>query len=96
MYGEHGHEMLRLFLMNPIKAIPVLYDRFSLNYTVGEVERKENLTSWKEQCEKNFIKSLDHRSFHFKHHEKKHQQAKNYLNEIKTIAQMGTRSKSWQ
>ena len=42
VYGEHGQEMLRLLPMNPIKAIPVLYERFKLNYEVGESERRDS------------------------------------------------------
>ena len=74
VYGEHGQEMLRLLPMNPVKAIPVLYDRFKLNYELGLSERDDSKKGWYDQMEKNFYKSLDHRSFHFKHFEKKHQQ----------------------
>lgn len=36
-------------------------------------ERNDCVKLWKELCEKNFSKSLDHRSFHFKAFEKKQQ-----------------------
>jgi len=57
------------------------------------LEKNELLKSWHEQCEKNFLKSLDHRSFHFKQFEKKHQQAKAYVNDIKAASQRSARLK---
>jgi histone deacetylase complex regulatory component SIN3 len=52
------------------------------------------LQLWKEASEKNFYKSLDHRSFHFKFHEKKSLSNKAYINEIKTIANQSLRLKN--
>ena len=49
---------------------------------------------WHEQCEKSFTKSLDHRSFHFKAYEKRQQQAKAYINDIKGIQGQSERSKN--
>lgn len=52
------------------------------------------IKNWKDVCDKNFHKSLDHRSFHFKQFEKKNQSQKNYLQEIKSLSQQSLKSKS--
>ncbi len=52
------------------------------------------MRGWHEQCEKSFHKSLDHRSFHFKSFEKKQQQAKAYVNELKAIQSCPDRLKN--
>lgn len=63
--------MLRLLPINPAKAIPIIYDRFRSNYKRVLEDKQDQLKVWFETCEKNFAKSLDHRSFHFKNFEKK-------------------------
>lgn len=65
--------MLRLLPMNPARAIPIIYDRFRNSYEKFVEEKKDYLKQWRDVCEKNFQKSLDHRSFHFKSFEKKNQ-----------------------
>jgi hypothetical protein len=52
------------------------------------------LRIWHENCDKNFSKSLDHRSFHFKFYEKKSSLPKAYLNEIKNLANSCLKSKN--
>jgi len=58
--------------MNPAKAIPIIYDRFEDMLIKFKIDKNENKKNWADLCEKNFLKSLDHRSFHFKFFEKKH------------------------
>lgn len=62
-YAEMGQEMLRLLPQNPIKAIPIIYDRFKVNYKRMIEEKQEQQKAWQETLEKNFHKSLDNRSF---------------------------------
>ena len=93
-YGEMGQEIIKLIPQNPIKAIPIIYDRLKTNYTRVVEEKQEMLKGWHETCEKNFHKSLDHRSFHFKFYEKKSSMPKAYLNEIKTLASSCLKSKN--
>jgi paired amphipathic helix protein Sin3a len=71
VYGDMGKQMLIMLPQNPVKAIPILVSRFRTSYQKLLDERNEDVKSWKEQYEKNFYKSLDHRSFHFKSFEKK-------------------------
>ena len=77
--------MLLMLPQNPIKAIPILFQRFKMNYDRSVSEREDMIKTWHENSEKNFYKSLDHRSFHFKSYEKKQQQAKAYIVDIKAI-----------
>ena len=65
-YGEMGGEMLKHLQLRPAKAIPIIYDRLKVSYKRTVDEKNDLLKSWHDQCEKNFLKSLDHRSFHFK------------------------------
>jgi paired amphipathic helix protein Sin3a len=94
MYETLGHEMLRLLPKRPLQAIPIIYDRFKLTVDKLISEKAGYLKNWREICEKNFHKSLDHRSFHFKQFEKKNQTQKNYLSEIKGLAQACVKGKT--
>lgn len=73
IYGDLGQEMLRLLPINPARSIPIIYDRFKISYEKALEEKQDYLKTWRDTCEKNFHKSLDHRSFHFKSFEKKNQ-----------------------
>lgn len=86
--------MLRLLPINPAKAIPIISERFRNSYEKAVEEKKEYLKQWHETCEKNFHKSLDHRSFHFKFFEKKHSQAKAFIQDIKLIGQKSLKDKT--
>lgn len=78
--------MLKLLPKNPARAIPIIFERFRLSYYKSVDEKSDMIKGWRDLCEKNFIKSLDHRSFHFKSFEKKNQSSKHYLLEIKNLA----------
>jgi histone deacetylase complex regulatory component SIN3 len=40
-YAEMGQEMLRLLPQNPTKAIPIIYERFKVNYKRMVEEKQE-------------------------------------------------------
>ncbi|CDW73125.1 paired amphipathic helix protein sin3a-like [Stylonychia lemnae] len=94
IYGDLGQEILRLLPISPAKAIPIIYDRFKNSYEKNVQEKQEYIKNWRDQCEKNFMKSLDHRSFHFKSFEKKNQSSKNYILELKNLGQQSFKSKN--
>ena len=73
VYGDLGEHMLKMLPQNPVKAIPILYSRIKKNFDGLKGERDDLIKNWSDLCEKNFHKSLDHRSFHFKSFEKKQQ-----------------------
>jgi paired amphipathic helix protein Sin3a len=61
-YAEMGQEMLRLLPINPAKAIPIIYERFKVNYQRAIEDKREQMKQWQDTLDKNFHKSLDHRS----------------------------------
>lgn len=93
-YGELGPEMLRMLPLNSVKAIPIIYERLKKSHEKLIQEKDELKKKWHDECEKNFSKSLDHRSFHFKQYEKKNQQPKSYIAEIKAMSQKNLGNKN--
>jgi hypothetical protein len=66
VYGEHGAEMLELLRKAPADAVPVLLARLHEKDREWKRARRELNETWKAAMEKNYQKSLDHRSFYFK------------------------------
>lgn len=66
IYGEHGNEVLELLRKNPADAIPIILKRLKEKDEEWRRARVELNKTWKEIQEKNYTKSLDHRSFYFK------------------------------
>jgi hypothetical protein len=71
VYGEYGAEVLELLRKNPAGAIPVVLHRLKQKDEEWRRARAELSKVWKEVMEKNYPKSLDHRSFYFKQQDKK-------------------------
>jgi hypothetical protein len=76
VYVEHQDEILGLLEKNPSKAIPIILQRLKTKKEQLEQHKIENNRNWKEICERNFYKSLDHRSFYFRQNEKKNTNSK--------------------
>ena len=76
---EHEQEIIDLLVKNPQKAFPVVIDRLKEKRDLMLVHKREASKQWNETCEKNFYKSLDHRSFIFKQNEKKNMNLKGML-----------------
>jgi paired amphipathic helix protein Sin3a len=83
VYGDHGEEMIKHMNRNPAKAIPIILDRMQKRWENWNDAKQDLVRNWKDICERNFIKSLDHRSFSFKNNEKKNMNQKYYTTEIK-------------
>lgn len=83
---RHGsaeqQEICEIFLSNPKKTVGVAIERVKAKLTELE-EAKGNLAKkqWHEISEKNFHRSLDHRSFIFKRHDRKFTQAPRFEKE---------------
>ena len=56
--------------------------------------RKIFVNSWRERAEKNYYKSLDHKSIMFKQNEKKGFNSKNYMVELKNIHSLANSQKN--
>lgn len=81
-----GKQILQLLNRKPVKAIPVILIRIDERLREYEITKQNFLKDWDNVCEKNFHKSLDYRSLSFKQHEKKQQNSKAYMTDIKNLA----------
>lgn len=71
---------------DPAKSMEVFLMRLQNQLTDIKAEKANHINEWKQVCEQNFLKSLDHRSFVFKDAQKKHLQGKKQFEELKRIA----------
>jgi paired amphipathic helix protein Sin3a len=83
VYGDRSTEMFELLRKSPASAIPVILARLKTKDEEWRRQRTKLNEGWKETLEKNYIKSLDHRSFYFKQNEKKLLTAKTMIMEAK-------------
>lgn len=67
----------------------VLLDRLKTKDVEWRKQRLEMNVVWRDVQEKNYQKSLDHRSFYFKQNERKNLAIKSLLNEIKETGREG-------
>lgn len=67
----------------PKIVLQVFIDRFQQTLEQAQAERETRVQEWKQCCEQNFTKSLDHRSFFFKEAQKKQLQGKKQIDELK-------------
>ena len=84
VYGDAGDRVLELLRKNPAGAIPVILARLKQKAVEWGKARQNLDKQWKEVLEKNYQKSLDHRSFYFKTSDRKAVMAKTMLQEAKT------------
>ncbi|CAE7837448.1 SNL1, partial [Symbiodinium sp. KB8] len=80
VYGDYGNEMLELLRKNPAGAIKIILKR--LKQKDGEW-RRARLDLNKEVLEKNYQKSLDHRSFYFNQSDKKQVHQRTLVSEMR-------------
>ena len=71
MYGTQGNQVIELLNKCPAAAINPLIKRLTQKDEEWRALRTQLLKGWKETYEKNYTKSLDHRSFYFKQGDKK-------------------------
>lgn len=84
IYSEHSSKIIEMLKNSPIRSMPVVISRIKMKIDAWRKTRKyDSERVWKETIEKNYYKSLDHRSFYFKQHEKKMTNPKNFLTEAK-------------
>ena len=94
IYSEHAAKIIEMLRNSPIKSLPVVISRIKLKIETWKKNSKfESERIWKETMDKNFFKSLDHRSFYFKQNEKKMTNSKAFLLEAKQRYQCKAESK---
>lgn len=86
VYAEHGPEVRVQLLRAPAAVVPVVITRLAQKDAEWRRVRDEMRRVWADVYEKNFSKSLDHRSFLFKAADKKAISAKGMLVEIKELS----------
>eukprot|EP00742_Colponemidia_sp_Colp-10_P004189 GILJ01004468.1.p1 GENE.GILJ01004468.1~~GILJ01004468.1.p1 ORF type:complete len:1073 (+),score=176.80 GILJ01004468.1:164-3382(+) len=92
IYGEHGAEIIELLKKNPAGAVPVIEHRLRQKDVEWREAKAELNKTWKEICEKNYYKALDHRSFYFRQMDKKQINAKAFLQEVKQKYDTGAKA----
>lgn len=94
IYSEHAVKIIEMLKSSPAKSLPVVINRIRQKIeTWKKTSKHDSERLWKETVEKNFYKSLDHRSFYFKQNEKKMTNAKSFFNEAKQRHQVKEESK---
>ena len=70
-YGDSGPIVLSKLESDPIQTIPIILNRMIQQKEMLFKKKLEQNKIWKEVCENNFYKSLDHKVYYFKQIEKK-------------------------
>lgn len=86
IYGDNRLEVREMLFKSPVATIPVVLMR--LNQKLDEWERlwKEMQPVWSKVYEKNYSRSLDHRSFYFKQEDKGRLSAKQIVKKVRESA----------
>ena len=87
MYGTQGNQVIELLNKCPAAAINPLIKRLTQKDEEWRALRTQLLKGWKETYEKNYTKSLDHRSFYFKQGDKKNFSGKQMVMELKGLCE---------
>jgi len=87
IYGEQGPDIRDLMIKNPAVAIPVVMTRLRQKDDEWRKCREQMNKVWAEVYEKNYQKSLDHRSFYFKQMDKKSTSSKGIIAEIREVSE---------
>jgi histone deacetylase complex regulatory component SIN3 len=84
IYGEVGPEIVAQVKMNPAISVPIVLRRLRDRDEAWRRARVEMNVIWREVGEKNYHRSLDHRSSYFKQVDKKELSSKSLLADILT------------
>jgi histone deacetylase complex regulatory component SIN3 len=82
IYGENGPDVVQQVKLNPAVAVPVVLARLRDKDEHWRRARAEMNVIWREVGEKNYHRSLDHRSHYFKQCDKKELSSKSLLADI--------------
>lgn len=85
IYGDKAGDIIDGLKRNPVVAVPLVLRRLkSKDEEWREVQKNFNKT-WRDQNEKNYLKSLDHQSLLFKQSDTRYLRSKSLLNELETL-----------
>ena len=80
VYGDVAEGMLSNFCVQPLRTSEFILKRLKRNKNGCQQQKERNKEFWKDLCEQNFYKSLDHKSFYFRQSEKKNISTKGIVN----------------
>lgn len=82
---EHGCKALNALKEIPHEAVPRVLQRLQEKETEWRGCRKEFNVIWRDQMDKNYLKSLDHQSITFKANDVKEIRSKGMIQQLETI-----------
>jgi histone deacetylase complex regulatory component SIN3 len=85
IYGDKAKDFIEGTKRNPAVAVPLVLKRLKAKEEEWREAKKNFEKVWREQCEKNFLKSLDYCAGPFKQSDQKMLKTKSLLNEIETV-----------
>jgi paired amphipathic helix protein Sin3a len=85
IYGEKAKEFIEGIKRNPAVAVPLVLKRLKAKDEEWREAKKNFEKQWREQTEKNYLKSLDYCAVPFKQSDQKQLKNRSLLNEIETI-----------
>ena len=85
IYGDKAKEFIDGLKRNPSVAVPLVLKRLRAKDEEWREAKKNLEKQWREQIERNYLKSLDHCAGPFKQNDQKHLKPKSLINEIENI-----------
>eukprot|EP00871_Galdieria_phlegrea_P002793 jgi/Galph1/3514/GphlegSOOS_G2171.1 len=84
IYGEHGASVVEQVKQSPSVTVGIVLSRLKQKDVEWRRTRVEMNKMWRETVEKNYYKSLDHRSFYFKQTDRKALNSKSLIAQVNT------------
>jgi len=85
IYGDKSSDIIEGLKRNPVVAVPLVLRRLKAKDQEWREVQKQYNKVWREQNERNYLKSLDHQGLIFKQNDVRTIRSKSLLNEIETI-----------
>ncbi len=85
VYTDRAKDFIEGLKRNPSIAVPLVLKRLKAKDEEWREAKKNLEKQWREQMERNYLKSLDHCAGPFKQNDQKHLKTKSLINEIETI-----------
>ena len=80
VYGDKAKDFIDGLKRNPSVAVPLVLKRLKAKDEEWREAKKNSEKIWREQIERNYLKSLDHCDASFKQNDQKHLKAKSLTN----------------
>ncbi|KAF7632405.1 HDAC_interact domain-containing protein [Meloidogyne graminicola] len=84
LYGEYANKILSALREKPVVAIQQVLSRMKAKDTEWQGVRDEYNVIWRDQVEKNYLKSLDHQALTFKTNDVKNIRSRGIINQLES------------